>query len=177
MFLGHFELDAAASGHIFIPVRCTNTSEVLSNPDSDPTYRIYDQTGTLMTSGTGTLSQTDSDAVENVTDDGGGNVRITLTAHTFQNGDRVTVANVGGATGANGTHTVEDSAANSIDLAGSTFGGTYTSGGTVNITGLYSATHSPASASGYARGGTYLVIIDYAVSSNSKSEYHTFEVV
>lgn len=64
-----------------------------------------------------------------------GQCKLTISAITgggLQVGDTITVAGVAGATGCNGTTTVSavDSSA-TIELAGTTFGGAYTSGGTV----------------------------------------------
>lgn len=58
-----------------------------------------------------------------------GQVRITSTSHGYVDGDRVFIQGVGGVTAANGYWQIENVAANTFDLVGSTFSGTYTSGG------------------------------------------------
>jgi hypothetical protein len=63
---------------------------------------------------------------------GSGLVRLTVNDAThLTTGDVVTVQDVVGATGTNGTHTITKIDSTTIDLQGSTFGGTWTSGGTV----------------------------------------------
>lgn len=70
--------------------------------------------------------------VSDATDNGSGLIRIeTATNHGRATGDKVFIKNVGGVTAANGPWTVTNISATEIDLQGSTFSGTYTSGGTV----------------------------------------------
>lgn len=61
-----------------------------------------------------------------------GKIRLTVTAHGYRNGDWVNVASVGGVPNATGQWVISVFDANHFDLLGSTFGGSYTSGGTVN---------------------------------------------
>jgi hypothetical protein len=70
--------------------------------------------------------------VATVTNDvtNGGLHRITATAHGFDSGDVVVMAGVGGVTGGTGSFSIAVINANTFDLVGSTFGGSYTSGGT-----------------------------------------------
>lgn len=65
----------------------------------------------------------------------GGLHRVTATAHGFDSGDVVTTAGIGGVTGGAGTFQIAVVNANSFDLLGSVFGGTYTSGGTATRAG------------------------------------------
>jgi hypothetical protein len=60
----------------------------------------------------------------------GSRIRITATAHGFDTGQQVIVAGSFGVPNAIGQWTVVFVTANTFELAGSTFGGTYTSGGT-----------------------------------------------
>jgi hypothetical protein len=62
----------------------------------------------------------------------GSRIRLTVTAHGFDTGQQVTVAAVGGVPAATGQWTVVVVTANTIELAGSTFSGGYTSGGTAS---------------------------------------------
>lgn len=69
--------------------------------------------------------------ITNVTN-AGGLFRVTSAGHGFNEGDYVNVAGVGGTTGANGDWKAINVAVNTFDLAGSTFAGVYTAGGTAN---------------------------------------------
>lgn len=62
----------------------------------------------------------------------GGKVRLTVTGHPFNTGMAATVAGCGGTTEANGSWFVTRIDANTIDLEGSNFQNTYTSGGTAS---------------------------------------------
>ncbi len=70
-------------------------------------------------------------AITNVTNNGSGLIRITSTAHGLATGIPVIINGVGGVTAANGGWwSVNVIDANTYDLNGSVFSGTYTSGGT-----------------------------------------------
>jgi len=70
--------------------------------------------------------------VSGAANNGSGLVRLTVSSAVgWLTGDRVTVASVGGVAAANGTWTVTVIDGTRLDLQGSTFSGTYTSGGTV----------------------------------------------
>lgn len=60
-----------------------------------------------------------------------GLIKLTVTAHGYATGARVVVASVGGVPAATGVWTITVTSANDFTLDGSTFAGTYTSGGTV----------------------------------------------
>jgi hypothetical protein len=68
-----------------------------------------------------------------VANNGGGLVRITRAAHGYATSDSVTVANVAGVPGANGTFTITVIDANNVDLVGSTFTGVYVNTGWATI--------------------------------------------
>ena len=77
---------------------------------------------------------TQSEAPQNVTgsaNDGFAQVQLTVTAHGYRNGDWVNVGSVGGVPNATGQWVISNVAANTFSLTGSTWAGTYTSGGTV----------------------------------------------
>jgi hypothetical protein len=61
---------------------------------------------------------------------GSGLIRLTVTAHGYESGDKVNVQGVGGVAAATGQWIITVVTANTFDLEGSTFSGTYTSGGT-----------------------------------------------
>lgn len=79
------------------------------------------------------LSLTVTGAVNN----GSGLIRLTTVAagRVLRTGDTVQVSNVGGVPAATGTWKVTSVNATTVDLQGSTFAGTYTSGGTMRRTG------------------------------------------
>jgi hypothetical protein len=62
----------------------------------------------------------------------GSRIRITANGHGFDTGQQVTVAGVGGVPAATGQWTVLFITVNTFELAGSTFSGAFTSGGTAS---------------------------------------------
>jgi 3D (Asp-Asp-Asp) domain-containing protein len=74
-------------------------------------------------------------AITGAANNGSGLIRITATAHTFRNEDRVTITGVGGTVEANAVNwRVIFVDANNFDLKSSTFTNLYTSGGTAKRT-------------------------------------------
>ena len=69
-------------------------------------------------------------AITGAANNGSGLIRITSTAHGLATGNAAVINSVGGVTAANGAWIVTVIDANTYDLNGSTFSGTYTSGGT-----------------------------------------------
>lgn len=70
-------------------------------------------------------------SITNAANNGSGLIRITTSvSHTYETGDRVSIAGVGGVTNANGRWTITAIGATTFDLQASTFAGAYTSGGT-----------------------------------------------
>lgn len=70
--------------------------------------------------------------ITNATNNGSGLIRITVAdTSTLTTGDVKTISSVGGVTAANGTWTITVISGTTFDLQGSTFSGTYTSGGVV----------------------------------------------
>ena len=91
-----------------------------------------------------------------VANNGGGAVRITRAAHGFATNDVVTVADVSGVPGANGSFTITVIDANSFDLVGSTFTGAYLN------TGWASVSRNLAPASNTDIKVQFVTIADYA---------------
>ncbi len=91
-----------------------------------------------------------------VSNNGSGAVRITRAAHGFTTGDSVTVADVSGVPGANGSFTITVIDANSFDLVGSTFSGAYLN------TGWASVSRNLAPASNTDIKVQFVTIADYA---------------
>jgi len=81
---------------------------------------------------TGRAFSNTSYAVTGCANNGAGLVRLTTAAHELAAGDVLVVSGVGGVAAANGRFTVAAVTATTIDLAGSAFAGTYTSGGVAN---------------------------------------------
>ena len=77
--------------------------------------------------------------VSGAVNNGSGLIRLTVTGHGYATGDRIIVDSVGGVTAANGSWIVTVINTNTLDLQGSTFSGTYTSGGITTNRPGYSA--------------------------------------
>lgn len=73
-------------------------------------------------------------AISNCTNNGSGLIRVTSAAHGRTTGDKICIKDVLGTTEANGVWTVTVINTTTLDLDGSTFSNTYTSGGSV-VTG------------------------------------------
>ncbi len=76
-------------------------------------------------------------AVSGAVDNGSGLVRLSIASSVLVTGDRVTVTGVGGVSGASGPFIATVVNPTTVDLQGSTFGGAYTSGGTVYLSPWY----------------------------------------
>jgi len=148
-----------------------NSSGVPINADALPTYRVYGPNGFITS---GTASKADSGNVENATN--ASPVVITDTAHGLTTGAYLTVANVEGNTGANGSYAVTKVNANSFSLDDSTGNGSYTTGGDWNVTGLYEYTVSALEASGFELGESYQIHFTFEISSTQQTVIHSFQV-
>jgi Ubiquitin-activating enzyme E1 FCCH domain len=140
------------------------------NADELPTWRVYGQTGIVQN---GTAAKLQSGSITNAT-----NVNpivITSAGHGLVSGSVVTIAGVGGNTNANGTWvvTVIDQNTFSIPATGNS---AYTSGGTWNATGLYSASIAATALNGYASGVTYTIEFSWTVSSANQCALGNFTV-
>lgn len=97
-----------------------------------------------------------TNGISAVANNGAGLVRITRAAHGLTGGDSVTVADVSGVPGANGTFAVAVVDANSFDLVGSSFSGSY-----VN-TGWASFSRNLGPATGTEVKVQFVTVADYA---------------
>ncbi len=142
-----------------IPVQC-ETGGVAAEPEAAPTFRVIGPAGDV---GGGTCSQVNTGAITA----GTATTPIVLTSnnHGLQVGNIVTIAGVGGLTGANATFRVSAVTANTFTLEDSVGGGSYTAGGTFTIAGLYHATLDSAIRSALEKGKTYLIVVNYRISS------------
>lgn len=143
------ELIAWFGSKVVNGVRYTNfLKEVWIGGPSDPTEALIytDDEGHVFIGRNGSVSvldpfgdfaawlgtQYDTLPVTGATDSGSGLIRLEVIGHTLATGDVVPVMDVGGVPNSTGTWTVTKIDADHIDLQGSAFDGTYTSGGTVN---------------------------------------------
>ncbi|NJL70158.1 MAG: hypothetical protein HC888_00490 [Candidatus Competibacteraceae bacterium] len=156
MFAGYYELGDTA----LIPIQARNTSRVPVSADSLPTYRVYGQSGLIAS---GTVAKKDTGSVTGASN--ASPIVITSASHGLTTGTKVTIAGVAGNTAANGSFVVTRIDANTFSLDGSTGNGTYTSGGSWEVTGLYQAEIVLSSANGFAQDGNYDIVFDYQVSA------------
>lgn len=151
---------------LFIVVR--DTSRVLTQADGSVTLRSWGDAGVdLTTTADPLVSLTVTDATN------ANPIVVTTSAvHGLRSGMRVTISGVLGNTNANGTHviTVLSTTTFSIPVAGN---GAYTSGGTVNRTGLYYKTIACTSLAAAARTLT----ATYAVSGSSLVHHYRFQLL
>lgn len=168
MYLGLFELDTTLSAPVLLEV-----ASVPANPSSNPSYRIYDG-DSLIQNGTGFLTPADSGNVTGANTSSP--ITITSVAHGLTTGTIVTVKNVGGQTGANGTFAVTRLTDDTFQLVGSTTVGAYTSGGTWQVAGLYLLSVDLQPGSGYDVSGTYQVLISWVEGSDELAAMLYFSV-
>ena len=168
MFIGFVALDAAISTSLLV----RNTSDVPVNADSTPVFRVYGS-GAVLT--TGSLSQKDTFTVTGATN--ATPIVITSVAHGLQTGQRVTISGVVGNLGANTTATITRISADTFSLDGVAGTGSYVSGGTGNVSGLYKVSITPTAALGFDVGQSYSVIVTYLVSAVSYAQTFSFTVV
>jgi hypothetical protein len=167
MFVGLPQLEATLVGSLLV----VNTSNTPINADALPTYRVYGPDGLVVT---GTTSLKDTGSVDNATN--ATPIVITSSAHGLVTGARVTVASVGGNTAANGTFAVTKVDNGSFSLDTSVGNGSYTSGGTWNVTGLYSYSITVQGVDGFEVGESYQVLFSYDISSTATGQLHSFVV-
>lgn len=167
-FLGFVQLEGT------LPVtELVRASGTPINLDAAPTYRVYGHTG-LVPGGTGTLTAQDSGSISNATN--ASPIAVSSTAHGLTTGTRVTITGVTGNTAANGSFIITRVDANTFTLNGSTGNGAYVSGGTWNVTGLYTATLTCSAANGYEAGATYSLLVQGAISGVAYADLSTFVV-
>lgn len=151
----------------------TNSSRTPVNLDALPTFRVYGPDG-FVAGQSGSLSFRDTGSITGATN--ASPIVVTSSSHGLQTGDRVTITGVLGNTGTNGTFIVTRIDANTFSLQGSTGTGTYTSGGTWNVTGLYVASLTVSSGNGYEVGNCYEVLMEGLVSAVAYADMNSFVV-
>lgn len=95
-------------------------------------------------------------AVTGVANNGSGLIRITTAPVSLGSGQRVVISGVGGVTAANGNWAITRITKTTFDLVGSSFSGTYTSGGTIkqSIHSLYLSGGTGTAETIFVSGGT-----------------------
>lgn len=159
-YLGFVTLGDTLVGSV--PIRDLNYAP--KDPTTLPSFRVYGPGG-LMTNGTGSLAKLNTGSVTDATN--ASPIVITSAAHGLTTGTRVTVADVGGNTAANGDFNVTVLSSSTFSLDGSTGNGAYTSGGTWHVTGLYSITIAATAGNGYESGKTYQAFVSWSTGGNS----------
>lgn len=157
MWIGLVSLDE----ELTTVLQVRNPSNVPIQADSAPIYRVYGEDGSPIAQGT--LTNKDSGSITDATNDTP--IVVTSAAHGLQNGQRVTITGVGGNTAANTTATIANVTTDTFELDGVAGNGSYTSGGTWVVSGLYAWDYTPAAANGFSVGITYTVVFLYLVSS------------
>lgn len=147
-----------------------------ANPDANPTFRVYGQTG-LVSTGNGTLSPFESGSITGATN--ANPIVITAVAHGLSTGAWVRITGVGGNTNANGLRQVTALTADtfSIGVAGN---GAYTSGGTWKTEGLYlldlTAATLPSLVAALEESMNYAVDVSWSESAAAKKATFQFTV-
>lgn len=132
-----------------------NSSSVPVDGDALPSYRVYGPSGFLSS---GTLAYKDTGVITGATN--ANPTVITSVGHGLITGVQVTIASIGGNTGANGTFSVTVLDSNTFSIPVDTSGGSaYTSGGTWHATGVLDWSFTPTVGANYASGVIYSVVI------------------
>ena len=171
-FAGFVQLGA----QINVNLLTKSAGNVPTNADALPTYRIYGLAGALASGFVlnGTVAPKDSGAISAASN--ASPIVITSNNHGLSNGARVTISGVNGNTAANGTWTVTVIDQNTFSLNGSTGNAAYTSGGTWNATGFYTAQIAATGANGFASGQTYTILFNYVIAGTNYGDTATFIV-
>lgn len=177
-FIGFFNLDGATTERVYFHIRTTNSSGTIIDPDSAPTWRVYQPTTSSPLLTSGTMSARDTGTITGAANNGSGLIRITDAGHGLQTGDIVTISGVAGTTEANADDwKVTVISSSTFDLQGSTFSSAYVSGGTWTLQGLYYGLFSPTTVLGFESGKTYHISVSYLVSSSARGAEFSFTVV
>lgn len=155
-------------------VQVRNTSQVPTDADALPHRTVYGPNGPLATVA-GQASLEHSGSVSGATS--GNPTTINSPSHNLQTGMRIYISGVGGLTSwADGYYTVTVTDSNNFTIPLST-SGSYTSGGTWHVAGLYQHSLVCSAGNGFAQGVTYYVLTSYAVSSSNQAQLDSFTVV
>lgn len=157
-----------------VPIKVDNGSTP-TNADSAPTYRVYGPSGFMAA---GSLS-TFQDTATNISGATNANpiVVTTSAAHNLNNGTRVTITGVVGNTAANTSAQVANKTDTTFEMSGVAGNGSYTSGGTWNVSGLYAFSLACTAAAGFEAGKAYSVFVTAVVSGTTRAWTYRFKVV
>ena len=170
MYFGPVSLGSTLTRQIQVKVGSTR---VPINADSLPTFRVYGSSGLVLT-GTASLAITGS--ITGATN--ASPIVITSAAHGLNNGTRVTVTGVGGNTAANTSAQVASATTDTFAMSGVAGHGSYTSGGTWNVAGLYEVAVVASEGNGFAAGETYTLVLSGTHSSGTAfAEERQFTVI
>lgn len=147
-------------------------SDVPTDADALPPFRVLGADAGQIGSGTGALAETG--VVTGCT--AANPPEVTSVAHGLATGCVVTTSGIGGLTGVTGTFTVTVTGANTFTLNGATGVGAYTSGGAWHTTGLYLLTFDGTLRAALEAGETYPVHVYPAVSAVTKAKDFTIQV-
>jgi hypothetical protein len=171
MFQGFAELDSVTAKRLLALFRSSTFGPV--DLDDLPSYRVYGPDG-LVVGQVGSCSLADSGSVTGASNTTP--IVITSSSHGLSDGTTVTVEGVGGNTAANGTFTVANATTDTFELEGSAGNGSYTSGGSWHVTGLYLVSLSVTGNNGYDAAQTYQVLVSGLVGGLEVAEMVTFAV-
>jgi hypothetical protein len=167
MFSGYVKLDETFVGTLLV----TNADLTPVNADALPTFRSYGPDGFVKA---GTTTFRHSGTITNATN--ATPIAITSNNHGLTTGSYITIAGVTGNTAANGTFTVTKVDNNTFTLDASVGNGSYTTGGSWNMAGLYAYTIVASGIDGYESGEVYEVQFIYDLATVKQSQLHTFQV-
>lgn len=159
-----------------VAIAAKNSSNVPTDADSSPTYRIYGPAGFM---NSGTLAFKDTAAVTSATS---ANPTVyTSAGHNLSVGAKVTIAGVNVVSGSNGFNVSGNVTAvttNTFTLATDNSGsGVYSSGGIWHVVGLYDFTFTPTVGANYQSGTVYTVFVYGLFSTvNNVIDVSTFQV-
>lgn len=150
-FIGLATLGSA----IDVSVVSKNSSQVPTDTDAVPTFRIYGPAGFLAS---GSLSYKDTGVITNAPP---ANPTVyTCVGHGLTVGTKVTTSSIGGNTAANTTGDVTAVTSNTFTIAVDSSGsGAYTSGGTFHATGIFDFSYTPQLVNNFASGVVYSVYV------------------
>jgi hypothetical protein len=169
MFQGYVELDSTLNA----PVLTLTGGRTPINLDAPPTVRIYGPLG-LVQAATTVAAFLDTGAITGATN--ATPIVLTSANHGLTTGTYITVTGVAGNTGANISTTITAIDANTYSLDGSVGNGTYVSGGTWNVAGLYLVTVDCTSVNGFEVATTYYGLVQGSLSGVDTADQFTFIV-
>lgn len=166
MFEGFIDL----AGTLRMLLMSKSTGNAPVDADALPTWRAYGQGGFLLA---GTAALLENGNITGVTNTNP--AVITSNGHGLSVGSLVTIANVVGGTGVNGTFRVTAVTANTFTIV-AVPSGAYVSGGTWHSTALYAIDVVASAGNGFESGKTYTVAVNYQLSSVNYAQLFSFTV-